>query len=106
MGRRQPGLGQLHGVVGEAHADRGLVEADLGGAVAADPRVARQREQRARGEGVPGDTEHHRLRVAVDAHEQPTTGPHQRGRLRGASRHLGQVEAGGELALAADDGDR
>src|SRR3546814_20077645 len=83
----------------QPHADRGLVEADLGGSVGTDAGVAGEGEQRAGSERVTGDRDHHRLRVAADAHEDPPSGADEGPGALDACRHLGEVEA--EIGRAA-----
>src|SRR3546814_1966439 len=87
----------------QPHADRGLVEADLGGSVSTYAGVAGEGEQRAGSERVTGDRDHHRLRVAEDAHEDPPSGADEGPGALDARRHLGEVEAGRELAGTPDD---
>src|SRR3546814_8606885 len=103
---RQAGGGELGGVLGQPHADGGLVETDLGGSVGTDAGVAGEGEQRSGGERVPGDGDHHRLGVAEDAHEDPPAGTAEGAGAPDPSRHLGEVEPRRELAGTPDAGDR
>jgi hypothetical protein len=55
---------------------------------------------------VAGDADDHRLRVAVDAHEEASAGADERLGVLHAGRHLREVEPRGELSVPSDDRDR
>ena len=103
---RQAGSRDLEGEVGQRHPDRGLVHAELEGAIRTDALVRGHREESAHRNRVPAASHDHGLRVIVDVRRQSPSCDHHVARGLRALPHRRQVESAAEHPVAAKDHDR